>query len=133
MSIAIAAVVRPSRILRLAQAAMCALVLAAGVTLKSPLLLACACAGLGWQAREVKPWRVDISAVGQVRLTVYQRSGPAPARPVRLLPGALLWPGLMLLGLEDEDGRRYRLLLLPDSVAAPAWRALALALRALAA
>ncbi len=132
MSIAIAAVVRPSRVLRLAQASLCAATLAAGLMLKSPLLLACACAGLGWQAREVKPWRVDISAVGQMRLTVYQRRGLAPSQPVRLLPGALLWPGLMLLVLEDEAGRRERLLL-PDSVTAAEWRALALALRALAA
>ncbi|MBB3121668.1 protein YgfX [Pseudoduganella violacea] len=133
MSIATTAIVRPSPVLRMLQAAMCVAALAAGLLLERPMLLCLACAGLGWQAREVKVWRIDISAVGQLRLTVYQGIGGASGPPLRLLPGTLLWPAVMLLWLEDGARRRRCLVLLPDSVAPTEWRALALALRALAA
>ncbi|NVD97245.1 protein YgfX [Massilia sp. BJB1822] len=133
MSIATTAIVRPSSVLRWLQAAMCVAALAAGLLLERPMLLCLACAGLGWQAREVKVWRIDISAVGQLRLTVYQELGAAVGPLLRLLPGTLLWSGLMLLRLEDGVGRRRYLVLLPDSVAPAEWRALALALRAVAA
>ncbi|UTY58903.1 protein YgfX [Massilia sp. erpn] len=133
MSIATTAIVRPSPVLRWLQAAMCVAALAAGLLLERPMLLCLACAGLGWQVREVKVWRIDISAVGQLRLTVYREIDAVPGPPLRLRPGTLLWPGLMLLRLEDGAARRRCLVLLPDSVAPAEWRALALAMRAVAA
>lgn len=50
--------------------------------------------------------RIDISGVGQLRLTVQQgvRMDACEALPARLLPGSTLWPRLMLLRLETARG-----------------------------
>ena len=113
--------------------------------------------------RAAKAWAVDISGVGIWRLAVYQHAGAqladgkpaagrqaegqqedvreAPAQqadapwrgPLRLLAGSTLWPGLLLLRLGAADGSVATLMVLPDSAAPAARRALALACRALAA
>jgi hypothetical protein len=73
----------------------------------------------------------------QVEGTLHRRSGglvegneflPA-ARTVRLLEGSTFWPGLLALRLRDQDGKTTSLLVLPDSVAPGAFRALSLSLR----
>lgn len=51
--------------------------------------------------------------------------------PMALLAGATVWPCCMLLRLRAEDGALQSLLLLPDSVGAGNYRALAVAVRAL--
>ncbi|MCD2519617.1 hypothetical protein LQ564_25255 [Massilia sp. G4R7] len=94
--------------------------------------------------------RIDISGVGRIRLTVQQDLRPEAAggTHVALLPGSTLWPRLMLLrfgpvGAVDEPGmggagllQRWRagpcVVVLPDSVAPEAFRALAVALGAVA-
>ncbi|MCG5510503.1 hypothetical protein LQ956_09585 [Ectothiorhodospira sp. A-7Y] len=48
---------------------------------------------------------------------------------VRVLPGSVVLPGLILLSLRDETGRRHRLLLAGDSVAGGDLRPLRLCLR----
>ncbi len=75
--------------------------------------------------------RIDISGLGQLRLTVQQGLGPQGARAavVRLLPGSTVWPGLLLLRLRGEDGRLWALVLLPDSVEPGQFRRLAVAIR----
>jgi len=127
MSIAASVVVRPSLCLRLLQAGLCTCVLAAGLLLMRPALMLAAGAGLVWQRREVNPCRIDISGVGQIRLTVYQQT-----RAAVLLSGCTVWPGLMLLRLAEEDGRQRWLAVLPDSAPADARRRLAVAVLALA-
>lgn len=74
--------------------------------------------------------RIDISGVGQIRLTVQQDLEDA-GMPATLLPGAAVWPCCMLLRLRTEDGVVRPLVLLPDSVPPGQYRALAVAVRAL--
>ena len=132
MSIAVSVVVRPSPGLRLAHAGLCCCVMLSAAACPggvAPLL--CVLAGLlGWIVGRPRgiACRLDISGVGQVRLTVYQQAGAV----LRLLDGTTLWPGLLVLRLGGDDGRARALVVLPDSVAPPDRRALALACRAAA-
>ena len=122
MSIAVSAVLRTPVGLRLLQAC-----LGLGALLAAWPLAAGAYA-LGWAAALIsaaggvlllavvwcsrrKPRTLDISPVGQFRLTEHEaleahegRSAP-PAPPLRLLPGSTLWPALLVLRLADDDGR----------------------------
>lgn len=153
MSIAVSAVVGPSRVLRallagygLANlAAALAVGFAAPARFRLPQLSAAvfciAGAGLLRCSRGVtKTRRLDISGVGQLRLTVQQdirTAGAAAAvsaagasadgAPVALLAGSTVWPRLMLLRLRHEDGAVTLLPVLPDSVAPGVFRALAVA------
>jgi len=132
MSIAVSVFVRPSRLLRLLQGGFClslALMAAALPLWQGAPLAAAALAALWAAVYPGKPAHIDISGVGRIRLTVYRKQG----LDVRLLPGSTFWPQLMLLRLRPESGRTRWLLVLPDSVAAPQFRRLALALRAIAA
>jgi toxin CptA len=144
MSIAVSAVIIPSRLLRRALwchgAANLAVAVALGAGLArpfaQPLLGAAGCALAAvlilWSlapARKVR--RIDISGLGQLRLTVQQDIGVRTAL-LRLAPGSTLWPGLMLLQLRGEDGAIWRLALLADSVEAGQFRRLSVAIRAIA-
>ncbi|GJI99879.1 hypothetical protein RugamoR64_04180 [Duganella rhizosphaerae] len=83
-----------------------------------------------WQGRPYRFARqLDISAVGQLRLTVYRETGMA----LRLLEGSTVWPGLLLLRLGSDGGDVQLVTVLPDSVTRADWRALSLACRAIAA
>ncbi|MBB3222565.1 hypothetical protein [Pseudoduganella umbonata] len=151
MSIAMSAIIHPSAALRLAQAALCGAVVACGasfgVSLAGMAMVFAGAAAALCQRRLVKLARIDISAVGHIRLTVYQQ-GEAPhagmGRSVRLLPGSTLWPGLLLLRLQGDPGeaddagkagkagRVHWLIVLPDSAAPDVRRRLAVAVRAIA-
>jgi hypothetical protein len=80
--------------------------------------------------------QIDISGVGQLRLTVQLngRFDVDGAVAVRLLAGSTLWPRLMLLRLGpvgDAPGPACRIVaVLPGSVTPEAFRALAVALGA---
>lgn len=132
MSNAVSVIVRPSRCLRLAHACLCCCVMASAAAcpgVVAPLL--CWLAGaLAW--RYGRPpaiaHQLDISGVGHMRLAVYQHNDGA----LRLLGGSTLWPRLLLLRLCDAAGKARAVVVLPDSVAAAEWRALALACRAVA-
>jgi toxin CptA len=144
MSIAVSAVIVPSRLLRCALlchgAANLAVAVALGAGFVRPFCLplagagGCALAGVLIlcslaPARKVR--RIDISGLGQLRLTVQQDIGAhgAQAAPLRLLPDSTLWPGLMLLRLRGADGAVHHLALLPDSVEAGQFRRLSVAIR----
>ncbi|MDC8758444.1 flagellar hook-length control protein [Janthinobacterium fluminis] len=141
MSIAVSALLRPSVSLRLLSAGVALCALGAGLALARGGFLwalpggaASALAGLlgllaqARAARATKPQRLDISGVGQIRLTVYQgRTGAAT-----LLPGSTLWPGLLLLRLRCEDGATRSLPLWPGTVGGAAFRPLAVACRLIA-
>lgn len=152
MSIAVSALVRPSRIQRLLTlAAALAQLAAAGATAlagpaayrAAPLpALALALAGavlLAQAARRPKMHRIDISGTGELRVTVQQGgcasvSGAAPA--AILLPGSVVWPVLMLLrcrvpAAQCGPAARARMQVVHvwrDGVDAASWRALAVAL-----
>lgn len=132
MSIAVSVFVRPSRLLRLLQGGfgLSLALMAAAAPLWQALPLAAAALAALWAAvHPGKPAHIDISGVGRIRLTVYRKQG----LEVSLVPGSTFWPQLMLLRLQPGQGRPRWLLVLPDSVAAPQFRRLALALRAIAA
>lgn len=145
MSIALSAIVRPSRTARCLLAgwglAQCAAALAVGWTESARfaggawIAAALACAGLvlgGAALRRPKTHRIDISGTGELRVTVQQNVRmPCPVRqatgedvagsddaPLALLSGSVLWPGLMVLRLGRKD--------LPSPAAArhvlPVWR-----------
>lgn len=139
MSIAVSAIVLPSPGVRLLHAGFCGGVLASSLCCEGWLLRAvCAAAAVAgwWLGRRAATARqLDISGVGQIRLTVYQQTGAEDdgAAPLHLLAGSTLWPGLLLLRLGRAGQPPQCLCILPDSVAAGAFRAVALACRALAA
>ncbi|HEU4376672.1 MAG TPA: flagellar hook-length control protein [Telluria sp.] len=149
MSIAVSAVIVRSRLLRRVLLCYGLANLAAGAALGAALarpfapagLVAAACllagaAVLGSLARRPNVRRIDISGVGQLRLTVQQgidAAAAAPSVPMRLLPGSTLWPGLLLLRLGAADGAVCALALVPDSVEAGQFRRLSVALRDIAA
>jgi toxin CptA len=145
MSIAVSAVIVPSRLLRCVMlchglaSLVVAAALAAGMAgpFRFPMGGAACCALAGvFVLRSLVPFRnvrgIDISGLGQLRLTVQQDIG-ARSAPLRLLRGSTVWPGLMLLGLRGEDGVVRRLALLPDSVAVGQFRCLSVAIRDIAA
>jgi toxin CptA len=156
MSIAVSAIVGPSRIHRclLAGAGLSLFVAAFAVgvsafarfhfALLQALFLAAAGAALmhAGSAR-AKTHRIDISGTGEVVLTVQQglRKRSLAGQPdaaddaagVVLLPGSVVWPPLMLLrlGVSGTGGRVQVLPVWRDSVAPGAWRSLAVAVLAL--
>lgn len=144
MSIAVSAVVRPSVCLRLLLAGFAAAGAAAAV------MLACAASGAFAQAlpgagasllagvfsglsllKNRTAHRVDISAVGAIRLTVYQQE--YTGSDAILSAGSTLWPGLLMLRLRGADGRVTMLAIWPGDVADGAFREFAVACRALTA
>jgi toxin CptA len=151
MSIAVSAVVGPSRRLRALVAAYglanVAAALAVGVLLPGRFALAplstifffaAALCLLHGSSVVTNARRIDISGVGRLRLTVQQDMGadaanavPAPVgEAVELLAGSTRWPQLMLLRLQNEEGAVTLLPILRDSVAPGVFRALAVAVGA---
>lgn len=159
MSIAVSALIRPSRTARcllagwgLAQfGAAWAVGWAASARFAGAAWIAAALAGAGlvlgaaW-LRRPKMHRIDISGTGELRVTVQQDLRvPGPVwqaadgdvagsdAPLALLPGSVLWPGLMVLRLGRAEappsGLPVRIVpIWRDSVDGEAWRALAVAL-----
>lgn len=154
MSIAVSAIVGPSRVVR-------------GVLGAWGLALLAAAYAVGWGASErflsasvqglilglagglllasamhpAKMHRIDISGIGALRVTVKQDVDGAgiapaaavppaavPAAPQRLLPGSVVWPVLIVLRYGAPGARAATLLIGRDSVDAATWRALAVAL-----
>lgn len=143
-AIAISAFVAPSRRLRLALggAALVHLGAAVHIAAVAPERLAFAfpCALffllaaaflLHGCASLTKTHQIDVSGTGTVRLTVQQKVGAGTAvdaaAAVRLLPGSLFWPQLMLLRLGDTGGRQWVVPVLRDSLAPDEYRALRVA------
>ncbi len=147
MSLAVHAVIMPSRLLRSALSGYALASLGAAIALAwggaeafhRPWLLGAAClasallAGRA-AARCATVRRIDISGLGEIRLTVQQSMGEAaPREPVQLMPGSTLWPGLLMLLLRDPGNGRVTVLpILPDSVRHEQFRKIGVALRAIA-
>jgi len=151
MSIAVSAIVVPSRRLRALSAGFALANLGAAAAVAGPLrdrfTLAPFCAAFFLVAGlfllhaallKIKTRRIDISGLGQLRLTVQQElrtndAGGDAATPVTLLAGSTVWPQLMLLLLRSDAGALTVLPVLQDSVAPQQFRALAVAVRAVGA
>jgi hypothetical protein len=149
MSLAATAVVAPSRLLRALAALFGASNFAAALAVLFPaerFRLAPLCAAffllaaallLHAAARRNKTLRIDISGLGQLRLTVQQDlrehgDDGENAVPVVLLAGSTLWSQLMVLRLQPADGAVVVVPVLRDSVTPQQYRALAVALVAAA-
>ena len=147
MSLAVSAVVKPSRLLRgaLSVYAMASVGVAVALAWGGPdgfylpWLLAAACllsALVAWRAAALARTtrRIDISGLGEIRLTVQQSMGDAAPRTlVQLMPGSTIWPGLLLLLLKDDgSGGVTVLTILPDSVPREQFRKIGVSIRAIA-
>lgn len=146
MSIAVSAVVVPSRRLRALVACFGACNAAAGIALLfsagqrfppaalcSAFFLVAAAFLLYTAARHTKTRRIDISGLGQLRLAVQQGVAPEGAQAavsVSVAPGSTVWPHLLLLLLRTPDGALTVLPVLRDSVTPQQFRALSVAVRA---
>jgi hypothetical protein len=157
MSITVSAVVKPSRFVLALTAAMCAGSIAIGVyagiglsgdvSLVLRIGIGSACIGAAifvffHVMSTRKTLRLDISGIGQIRLTddmapagitATASTDAAHGELVSLMPGSTLWPMLLLLSLKSEDGRTRALSILPDCVAPDAFRRLSVACRWIAA
>lgn len=158
MSIAVSAIVKPSRILDAMMLIVASLTSTVGILiglgvigeLASVLRFAIAASililsffGFYHGMRSRKPIQLDISGIGQIRISEW--SGKPPCREskrthvgmdgkqVRLLPDSTLWPLMLLLRLEDENGGLMTVPVLPDSVSRGGFRALSVACRWIAA
>lgn len=145
MSIAVSALVLPSRLLRgvlFALAllhALAAAAIASGALgnfhLRPWLAAAQALAGTAFllaAVRRQKPHRVDVCGLGRIRLTV-QQDLDQPATHAALLGTSTLWPALLMLLLKDATGTTRAVAVLPDALGRDAFRRLAVALRSVAA
>ncbi len=148
MSIALSAVIKPSRLLRMSLAvygmasAGAAIALAGGQggRFHHPLVLALACLcaavlALRGAAKPVNARQIDISGLGEIQLSVQQSLGTAPQQNgvFQLLPGSTVWPSLLILLLRDGgNGAVTVVTILPDSVAAGQFRKIAVSVTSIA-
>ena len=148
MSIAVSAVVRPSRVLALLSLLMGVVLLtaammlerAAGEPLHHGLALVCAIASghlVLFPLRRRKDCRIDVTGIGQIRLVdtspeaeaALTTSSVGDGEVVQLLRGSTFWSSLMVLCLQTGSGRKSVLIILPDSMERGAFRALSVACR----
>ncbi len=153
MSIAVSAVVKPSRILFGMLIIMCIGVLFVGIVVgagsvgnladwsRVTLLVLCAVvAGFAFyraMAGRRNRYEIHVSGSGQIRLSVLIKDrhhgagneNTVRTEAVRLLPVSTLWSGLLLLHLQGENKRIEVLVILPDSVSRESFRALLVACR----
>ena len=152
MTIAVSAVVRPSRILLSLTLGMCAGSASIGtlfalqpVASMAPLArvalaTACVMAGLIVACQILRcrcAQRIEISGNGQIRVSTPDASPSTSselsdrfvgaARLYDLLPTSTLWSHLMILNLRAANGTRTTLLILPDSMTQTSFRALSVA------
>lgn len=158
MSIAVSAVVKPSRIVFCSTLAASAGSGVIGALLwfgqfesmplaaRGAIAIACLAAGVT-AARQILrnrcTRRIDISGNGQIRLAREDQGLPTESRNflhvrskpglTQLLSSSTLWSHLMILNLKYDDGSRTTLLILPDSMPKTSFRGLAVACRWIAA
>ncbi len=146
MSIAVSAIVHPSRLFALALLAMgitlnvAAVMLAydGGTMLHHALTIACALAGIGlslFPLARKNPLRIDVSGIGQIRLVDTSpdaaadtiRTSVGEGEVVQLLRGSTFWSSLLVLRLQTRSTRVITLLIFPDSVDGETFHALSVA------
>ena len=154
MSIAVSAVVQPSRLLFVLTASMSVVVALVGILIvtgqvgDSPIFIrlivasACifmACWAYNRSAANRKSLHIDISGIGQIRLAEHNElaavlAGGAKQSPVfgevlQLQAASTLWPFLLLLRLPSKDQKVKKLLIFPDCVGGHNFSALYVACR----
>ncbi len=151
MSIAVSAVVNPSRLLLAAVGGMClgivfgaAMIGSAQISemsiplrvLTAGVCILAAFFAFYWARRTRKTFRIDISDIGQIRIEEYIETGNASSRAevvkskvVKLLPDSTVWSHLLLLRLQDEDDQITVLPILRDCVEKDVFRLLSIACR----
>lgn len=150
MSIAVSAIVLPSRRLRWTAGGFCMAIAAIGIAagmgwvgnftgvsrgVLAGATLICGLFALLHLGRNQKAYLIDIGTDGTLRLARCNAAGTvlAPAETLSLRDGSTIWAGLMLVNLQSESGRKTVLHILPDSVSQQEFRALSVALRWVAA
>jgi toxin CptA len=159
MSIAVSAMVKPSRLLLMMVCTMCI-----GTVLAGSMLILGKIGGLTFPfrtslgifivflgfigfchtVRHQKNLHIDISGVGQFRLSKVDASvGSCQEKNwphvkengdvFRLLPDSTIWPHLLLLRLQADTGKITVIPVLPDCVSRDSFRALSVACRWIAA
>lgn len=85
--------------------------------------------------KPIKTYRIDISNIGQIRLTAYFIHDDSHddhgnnGEIVSMMDGSTLWPSLLLLCLQSDTGRKHILCVLPNSVPSQSFRMLLVACR----
>lgn len=154
MSIAVSAIVRPSRFLLAMVGAMCSVTAVIGyfiacsyagdISVAARMLISgcvifLAVFGVYHGVRYRKIIHIDISGEGRFRLAELESASPCTNanRPhvrgigqmVRLSGSSTIWPHLLLLRLQADNGKITTVSILPDSVSRDSFRALAVACR----
>jgi toxin CptA len=157
VTIAVSVLVRPSRVLLLsvcalafmAQAAAFLILfepyeLSAGIRLQIWAIASISVGLALFKAiRHRKTFHIDISGIGQIRLTQYSEVSVfheneslaldgASGLVVHLSPDSVLWPHCLLLRLKPEQGSVYSIPVLPDSISGPGFAELSVACRYIA-
>lgn len=152
MSIAISAVIRPSRLILFSMLVMGLGTFSFGIlvgtgwignfSIHGRLVIAFVCIGsalfsIFHHFRTRKTLRIDISGIGQIRLLEYtevarsfamwQRVTEKSEEEYQMMEGSTLWPNLLFLRLKSSDGRVEKISILPDSVMPDEFRALSIA------
>jgi toxin CptA len=154
MSIAVSAVVQPSKLLFVITASMCGAIglvgvlIAAGWVEDLPSLSRTIIAGVcifmaSWAfnrfAANRKSLHIDISGIGQIRLAEHNElaavlagsanQSPAFGEVLQLHTASTLWSFFLLLRLQSKDEKVKVLPILPDCVGSDNFRALSVACR----
>lgn len=152
MSIAVSAVVQPSRILFWLLVMMCMnLLFIAGLiaggsmgnlSTEARIALAITCAAIALYAffrmlTGRRTYEIQISGTGQIRIAVLQKNRRSvgddlmneQAEVMHLLPVSTLWSGLLLLHLQNEQKKIHVVAILSDSVQPESFKALLVACR----
>jgi hypothetical protein len=159
MSIALSAVVKPSRILLVSVGIICLAVVCLAVTINvtetgeftlhgrlfvSSLLAVIGISAFFYVFLNRKTFHIDISGIGQIRLKEYngiddlmrqkEKHGKGDSiGTVQLANDSTLWPYLLLLRLRAVNQRVSTLIIFPDSMGREDFRALMVACRWIAA
>ncbi len=150
MSIAVSAVIQPSRLLLALVGGMSVILLGiatlvvtgsiGNLSLLARIVLAGICAAAAIAAfframlRKTK-YAIHISGAGQIRLVTDRRNEQtvvdvaAEGEVVHLLPVSTIWSGLLLLHLQNERQHTTVVTIFPDAVSAESFRALLVACR----
>jgi toxin CptA len=153
MSIAVSAVVKPSRCLLAMVGCICMGVVFVGLmigagqlgglafSLRVSIALCCtflAFFGLYYTVQTRKTHHIDISGIGQIRIVEYSTLAASSSKfvsspwqdtgeVVSLMANSTLWPSVLLLRLKHEDQRITTLSIFPDSIDTEGFRALSVA------
>ncbi len=159
MSIAVSAVVKPSRLLLTMVGGMCTGIVFVGLMIgagqigdlaflpKISFAVVCVFLAIFGFFRTVqtrKTHHIDISDIGQIRLAEYSPLATSPSQivlsqvrctgdVVSLMADSTLWSRMLLLRLKTKDQRIMVLPVLPDSINGCGFRALSVACRWIAA